>query len=112
MGKVVNLQRDFAMRFATGTKAQRYDPIDYLAIPLTKKCPRHDIIIEDLTGDVDSKTEISRPAYLEMASKQKHICFECLLRWYTVEAEEGLCDRYTQGLLLTSEIDEFLSIEE
>ena len=67
MGKVVNLQRDFAMRFATGTKAQRYDPIDYLAISIDKKCPRHDLVIEDLTGD--KVEESCGPAYLEMSSK-------------------------------------------
>ena len=30
------------MTFATGTKAQRYDPIDYLAIPAGQKCAKHD----------------------------------------------------------------------
>ena len=38
VGKVVNLQRDFDMTFGTGAHAQRYDPVDYLAIGEDKRC--------------------------------------------------------------------------
>ena len=48
--------------------------------------------------------------YLDLSSKQKRICFECLLRWYTIEAEQGVRDRSMPTLSM--ELDEFLSIEE
>ena len=93
-GKVVNLQRDFASNFNSSPLNQRYDPVDFLSMNQSDSCKKH--------GSEGC-------SYLDLKNEKK-ICFACLLRWYTVEAEEHL--KQSKMPSLSEELDQFLCIEE